>query len=151
MFAKVVKWRQLKIFPVIIWGIILLLHTWSSDLGALLRNQTISFTWVASPNYLSFFYLQDISTIHHYFIIVKTGHFVGFAIFDYLLFKWLKNHKQSLALSISFALMTEILQLFFGRDGRMYDLVIDTMGIYSVYFLLKSHLLTRQNQFTKSN
>jgi VanZ family protein len=151
MFAEMVKWRQHKIIPVIIWGIILLLHTWSSNLGALLRYQTISFTWVASPNYLSFFYLQDISTIHHYFIIVKTGHFVGFAIFDYLLFKWLRNHKQSLVLSISFALMTEILQLYFGRDGRMYDLVIDTMGIYSVYFLLKSHLLTQQSQITKSN
>ena len=151
MFAEVVKWRQLKIVPVIIWGFILLLHTWTSNLGTLLRNQSISFTWIASPDYLSFFYLQDISTIHHYFIIVKTGHFVGFAIFDYLLFKWLKNHKRSLVISISFALMTEILQLYFGRDGRMYDLVIDTMGIYSVYFLLKSHLRTKQSQFTKSN
>jgi uncharacterized membrane protein len=151
MFAEVVKWRQLKIIPVIIWGFILLLHTWTSNLGALLRNQTFSFTWIASPDYLSFFYLQDISTIHHYFIIVKTGHFVGFAIFDYLLFKWLRNHKQSLVLSISFALMTEILQLYFGRDGRMYDLVIDTMGIYSVYYLLKSHLLVKQSHLTKSN
>jgi len=151
MFAKGVKGRQFKLVPVIIWGFILLLHTWTSNLGVLLRDQEVSFTWVASPNFLSFFYLQDIGTIHHYFIIVKTGHFVGFAIFDYLLFKWLKNHKQSMILSISFALMTEILQLYFGRDGRMYDLVIDTMGIYSVYFLLKSHLLTKQSQFTKSN
>ncbi|MEH7438588.1 VanZ family protein [Neobacillus drentensis] len=151
MFAKVVKGRQLKVIPVIIWGFIILLHTWTSNLGALLRNQTFSFTWIVSPDYLSFFYLQDISTIHHYFIIVKTGHFVGFAIFDYLLFKWLNNHKRSLVISISFALITEILQLYFGRDGRMYDLVIDTLGILTVYFLLKVHLFTKQSHLTKSN
>lgn len=151
MCLEVLKGRQFKIVPVIIWGIILLLHTWTSNLGLLLRDQTVSFKWLVSPNYLSFFYLQDISTIHHYFIIVKTGHFIGFAIFDYLLYRWLKNHKWSMLISITFALMTEILQLYFGRDGRLYDLVIDSLGILTVYFILKNHLHSEQSQLTKSN
>lgn len=151
MRLEVLKGRQFKIVPVIIWGIILLVHTWTSNLGLLFRDQAISFKWVVSPDYLSFFYLQDISTIHHYFIIVKTGHFIGFAIFDYLLYRWLKNHKWSIMISITFALMTEILQLYFGRDGRLYDLVIDSLGILTVYFILKNHLLTKQSQLTKSN
>lgn len=142
---------RVRFVPVLIWGFILMLHTWTNNLGALLRNQEVGFKWVTSPNFLSFFYLQDISTIHHYFIIVKTGHFVGFAVFDYLLFKWLKNHKLSLGVSITFALMSEVLQLYFGRDGRMYDWVIDSLGAFMVYSILKIHQLTKQSQLTKSN
>ena len=67
-------------------------------------------------------------------MIVKTGHFIGFAIFDFLLFNWKKNHK--VAIAVVFALTTEVFQLFMGRDGRLYDLMIDSLGVITIYFLL---------------
>ncbi|XJZ26994.1 VanZ family protein [Bacillota bacterium Lsc_1132] len=48
----------------------------------------------------------------------------------------LKNHKTAVALSLSFAFATEFLQLFLGRDGRLYDLGIDTFGILSAYLCM---------------
>jgi hypothetical protein len=122
---------------VLVWTIILGVNTWTENLGDLLRLHSIGFKWNPSPNYLSFFYFEDISEIHSHFIIVKIGHFIGFAIFDLLIFNWTRNHKWSLVLSISFAVLTEILQLFFGRDGRLYDVIIDSLGVFTVYSILK--------------
>jgi hypothetical protein len=129
-----------KLLLVIIWGCILALNTWTENLGDLLRLQSIGFRWISSPNYLSFFDFTDITRIHHDFVVVKTGHFIGFAIFDLLLFNWKKNHKVAIAIAVVFALTTEVLQLFMGRDGRLYDLMIDSLGVMTVYYILKSNL-----------
>jgi hypothetical protein len=126
-----------KLLLVIIWGCILALNTWTDNLGDLLRLQSIGFKWDSSPHYLSFFNFLDITRIHHDFVIVKTGHFIGFAIFDFLLFNWKKDHKAAIVIAFVFALTTEVLQLFLGRDGRLYDVIIDSLGIITVYFLLK--------------
>jgi hypothetical protein len=129
-----------KFILVMFWAIILGVNTWTTNLGALLRLQFVSFKWVSSPYLLSFFNFNDITKFHSYVFLVKLGHFLGFAVLDLLIFNWKKSHKWSLVISFSFALLTEILQLFFGRDGRLYDLIIDCLGAISVYFILKSCL-----------
>ncbi|NRD76771.1 VanZ family protein [Bacillus sp. BRMEA1] len=138
IYRNIRKLLKKRVLLVVIWGLILAVHTWTDDLGSLLRLQSIGFKWVPSPHYMDFFNLDDITQIHRYFIIVKTGHFLGFALFDFFLFNWIRSHKWSLAISVAFALTTEILQLFFGRDGRLYDLVIDSSGAFLVYYLLKT-------------
>jgi len=130
---------NIKFFLVLIWGIILGIHTWTDSLYDLLRFQQIDFKWNPSPDFLSFFNLTDITKIHHFFIMVKTGHFLGFGLFDFLLFYWLRNHKKALIISFCFALLTEVLQLFFYRDGRLYDLVIDFCGALAVSMLIKRY------------
>lgn len=129
-----------------VWVLFLGLHTWADNLGALIRFLSLDFKWDSSPDFLSFFYWDDISKIHHYFVIVKLGHFIGFGIFDLLLFNWRKSHKEALIFSLFFALFTEALQLFFGRDGRLYDVIIDYLGAISVYFIIKSNLLGKQKE-----
>ncbi|MBM7690787.1 VanZ family protein [Peribacillus deserti] len=126
-----------KLLLVILWGLFLGLHTWTDNLRALLTNQSITFTWVAKPDFISFFYLTDIALIHQYFIIVKLGHFFGFAIMDLLMFNLTRNHRNAVVVSVALAFLTEILQLYFGRDGRLYDVVIDCLGVWMVYILLK--------------
>lgn len=131
------KQKLLDIGMVIIWGIILLLNTWAESLEQLLNFKSIGFNWISHPNFWSFFDFYDITLIHHDFIIIKLGHFLGFGIMDLLIFRLVRKHNLSAAISILFAFSTEVLQLFFGRDGRLYDLMIDSLGILSVYLLLK--------------
>jgi VanZ family protein len=41
---------------------------------------------------------------------------------------WLRHRPSSLLVSILFALATEIIQLYLNRDGRLYDVLIDSAG-----------------------
>jgi hypothetical protein len=128
--------KRKKILLVIFWGLILSLNTWTDNLDKMLEFRSIGFRWVTSPNFRSFFYVYDITRVHHDFITVKLGHFFGFAIMDFLIFKLLNKHKESILVSITFAFFTEFFQLFFGRDGRLYDLIIDTLGVLMVYLIM---------------
>ncbi len=127
----------IKTLMIILWGSFLLLNTWTESIERLLYLHSFGFRWVSNPDFLSFFYFNDFTLIHPEFIKVKLGHFIGFAIMDVLLFNLLRSHKYAIGLSIVFAFLTEFLQLFFGRDGRFYDLAIDSFGVLSVFIILK--------------
>ncbi|WML46178.1 VanZ family protein [Neobacillus sp. PS3-40] len=132
----------LKIALILLWGLFLSLNTWTVSLEHLIAFQSASFKWVWSPNFLSFFYFYDFTLIHPDFLLVKLGHFMGFAIMDLLVFNLFKRHKISISISITYAFLTEFLQLFFGRDGRLYDLGIDSLGVLSIYFFIQLFKLT---------
>ncbi|NHC41850.1 VanZ family protein [Bacillus sp. MM2020_1] len=134
-FSKPV--RLVKILLIILWGLFLLANTWTESLEQLLDLKSIGFRWVSKPDFLSFFYFYDLTLVHPEYVKVKLGHFMGFAIMDILLFSLLKKHKYSIGISIVFAFLTEFLQLFFGRDGRFYDLLIDSFGVLTVFLILK--------------
>ena len=125
-----------KLMLVILWGLFLLLNTWTKSLEQFIDFQSISFQWNPHPNFAGFFYFGDFTLIHEDFVAVKLGHFIGFALFDLLVYGLLKNHRRAVMLSFGFAFITEFFQLFLGRDGRLYDLGIDTLGIISVYFIM---------------
>ncbi|HEY2421750.1 MAG TPA: VanZ family protein [Neobacillus sp.] len=129
--------KQLSILIMVFWGVLLSLNTWAHSFEELIDFKAISFQWISTPNFLSFFKFNDITTFHEDFFVVKLGHFIGFAILDFLIFNVWRNHKAAASISIIFAFLTEFLQLFFGRDGRLYDVIIDTLGVVSVYLLLK--------------
>jgi VanZ family protein len=71
-----------------------------------------------------------------FWILSKIGHFSGFFILDCLLLNLFRERKVSLLLSILFAIVTELAQLFVGRDGRIYDMVIDSSGALLAYYRL---------------
>ncbi|TWD98883.1 VanZ like protein [Neobacillus bataviensis] len=133
--------KQIFIKPllIVLWGLFLLLNTWTESIEKLMYLHTFGFRWVPHPDFLSFFIFNDITLVHSEFIKVKSGHFIGFAILDFLIFTLIKNHKYSIGIALVFAFITEFFQLFFGRDGRFYDLIIDSLGIFSVYFLTKGY------------
>ncbi|EIT83996.1 hypothetical protein A374_18214 [Fictibacillus macauensis ZFHKF-1] len=126
-----------KFLLVLSWGLFLCLNTFTDDLEELLSGERVGFVWNASPDYAAMLNMNDLTTIHPDFVIVKLGHLVGFGLFDLLVFWWLKRHVRSFFISVAFAIFTEIFQLYFGRDGRLYDIVIDSIGIILVFALLK--------------
>ncbi|WP_141432848.1 VanZ family protein [Bacillus sp. 03113] len=129
--------KKRKLLVAFIWAIILAFYTSVNNLEDLLALQSVTFKWNTSPDYASFFHFLDITKIHRYFVFVKVGHFIGFAILDLLLFNWLQNHKKSIFISITFAFLTEFFQFYLGRDGRLYDLIIDSLGVITVFLLIK--------------
>lgn len=136
-FNKNRRRNAVKLIAIIIWGLVLCLNTWTESLEKFIDFQSIGFQWDPSPNFLEFFNFYDLTLIHRNFVIVKLGHFMGFAVMDVLIYSLLKSHRRSVAISIIFALFTEVLQLFFGRDGRFYDLCIDSLGVLSVYAVIR--------------
>lgn len=59
----------------------------------------------------------------------KVGHFVSFGALAVLLAPRSGSRRASFAVAVSYAVVTELLQLHFHRDGRLFDIVIDTAGI----------------------
>src|SRR3954447_20854491 len=86
----------IKLLLIVLWGLFLLLNTWTESIEKLMYLHTFGFKWVPHPDFLSFFIFNDITLVHSEFIKVKSGHFIGFAIMDLLIFSFLKNHKYSL-------------------------------------------------------
>ena len=80
----------IKLLLIAFWGLFLLLNTWTESIEKLMYLHTFGFRWVPNPNFLSFFIFDDITLVHSEFIKVKSGHFIGFAILDLLLFSLIK-------------------------------------------------------------
>ncbi|ASS65896.2 VanZ like family protein [Paenibacillus sp. RU4T] len=133
--------KRTRAAAVLVWALVLLVFTGTENLNNLLLHKQLVFVFNPEPDFAEFFNWTDVTRIHHVWVIVKLGHFIGFAILDLLVFNWLRNRPASLLISILFALATEILQLYLNRDGRLYDVLIDSFGALTAG--LVSHALFR--------
>jgi VanZ family protein len=124
------SYRYLLVF---LWFIVLSVLTCTTNLESFFQNYSIQFIFNPHPMYSNFF-IFDIAQIHPRWMLVKFGHFVGFGMLDILILNLIKKHKTALCLAILFAASTEIFQLYFNRDGRMYDVIIDSLGAVLFYF-----------------
>lgn len=119
----------------IFWGIILFLFTCAFNSGFWETGQVPVFHWLSEPNY------HDLLITSFSFnsgeLIQKVGHFSGFGIFAILLYIRINSIHKSLILAIAYAILTELLQLHFGRDGRLYDVLIDSCGVLCGLFCLR--------------
>ncbi|WP_371916312.1 VanZ family protein [Paenibacillus sp. FSL H8-0259] len=111
----------------LVWGMALLVFTCAADSNFWASGTIPYFRLSLSPNFHDLLKLDLTYTLGY--IIRKIGHFTGFLIFGLLIFRIKKSFLISIIYSVIFAVSTEIVQLFFGRDGRLYDAVIDTAGI----------------------
>ncbi len=124
-------------FIVIIWAIVLLFFTCVANFSNIFYFDIPQFKLDPHPDLLQLFNFSDFNLIHHHFVIVKLGHFFGFAIFDFLVFLWSGNRKLAITMTISFAILTEFLQIISFRDGRIYDMMIDSAGAFMTYAVIR--------------
>lgn len=117
----------MRITAVIIWGIVLFVFTCANNSKFWRTAQMPTFQWVSNPDFLVL--LKTTFTLTTGYAIQKVGHFLGFAVFGILLYRRNNSVWKSFILSVMYAILTELLQLYFGRDGRLYDVVIDSAGI----------------------
>ncbi len=116
----------------------ILVATCTSDPHAFLYNQVVSFKINPSPVFADLFIIGDIPLTSGFYLIQKTAHVLGFGVLYILLLRGFNNMKIAFVVSGSYALLTEVLQLYFSRSGRLFDVGIDLVGIYLAYLLCNS-------------
>jgi hypothetical protein len=112
---------------------------WTHDIHGALYSVHFNFDINPHPHFMDLLIFQDFEFADSIFWIAKAAHFLGFAIFDGLLFLLIKNKNVTLCCSIAFAIFTEVLQLYFHRDGRIYDMMIDSLGACLMYYLISKY------------
>ncbi len=119
----------MKCFGVMIWLMLLFVFTCTSSLHQLLEHQTIHFQLQLDPDFKDLLTVRDAKITEPSWLLIKSGHFMAFALLNILLFHLTGDLKRSLRDSLFIAVLSEILQLYFSRDGRIVDAAIDSLGI----------------------
>lgn len=102
-----------------------------------LVHQEINFQFISSPVLTDFFLIDEIQSEVGFYLIQKVGHILGFGVLYLFLFYSFKNSRIAFSVSFLFAFVTEVLQLFFNRTGRLTDLGIDLIGILIAYWVME--------------
>lgn len=135
--------RRLSGLLTILWMGVLFILTCSKSLADLLFYFYIDFHVVAQPNWSSLLSFNPDDLQVPFYYVSKTGHFIGFGFLALLVSQWTSG-RRAFGFALTYALLTEILQLYFGRDGRLVDVGIDLLGIG--LFLLLKHMLTAERK-----
>lgn len=121
----------------IFWMTLLSVLCFNDDLGAMLFHQEVHFHFVPYPKFSDLMMISDVQLTSPFWLIVKTGHLLGFALLEIIFLSVTRKRGLSILLTLSLAVSSEVLQLFFARDGRILDMFIDFMGIMLSYILSK--------------
>lgn len=132
-----------KIVCLIVWLVVLFSYTCTKDLDKIILFQSVHFAWNPHPRFSDLLKMRGFKYEQEHFLFIKAGHFCGFGILDFLLFYLIKKKKTCLFLSIGFGAFTEILQLYFYRDGRLFDIAIDSAGALLMFFLIGKYQKTK--------
>ncbi|WP_281863340.1 VanZ family protein [Planomicrobium okeanokoites] len=127
---------RFKICLVIFWSTGILVVMTTSNAEAFLYNQILHYELDLSPNYMDLFRLNDVALTDNFYLIQKLGHLFSFGILYILFYNWLHIHSKAFWYCIAVAISSEIIQLFFGRNGRLFDIGVDFIGIFLAYRII---------------
>ncbi|TFB14209.1 VanZ family protein [Filobacillus milosensis] len=115
----------MRILALILLGSLMFVMLFTASLSDLLKYNVLDFQFVLQPEFEFFkaYWLRED------LIVRKIGHFCIFALLFLHIF-YLSNHVQrAVMLSLLVALLSEVLQPYFSRDGRMMDVLINSAGV----------------------
>jgi VanZ family protein len=117
--------RSLVIF---VWCVVILIFTCTASFHDLIHLGVLSFRWDGQPIFSEFLspFPSDISKS---LLFQKLGHIVAFQILTLLVLMKFTSLPSILIMTASFAALTEFLQLYFSRGGRLFDIGFDLIGI----------------------
>lgn len=122
----------------VFWIVIILVAGCTSDAHAFLYEQAISFHLNGAPNFRDLLITHDIHLHKEFYIIQKIGHIAAFGLLFIFILATIKTFRLAFILCSLFAFFTEILQLYFQRNGRLFDVGVDIIGILIALFICKS-------------
>jgi VanZ family protein len=115
--------------------IVIFIFTCTENITMLYREKIPRFKWNSDPDFSAFFNFTYYSFTSPTYIFQKTGHAVAFFLLTLIVFVVITRVGMSLLLSFSFALFTEIAQLFFHRTGCLLDVGYDMAGVFGFVFM----------------
>ncbi|RDI40029.1 VanZ family protein [Falsibacillus pallidus] len=126
----------MKIIQIVLVAALIFLFTCTQSFDDLMYRGMIGFRFNPEPNFFELFQFNFTDLQDQPYIIQKIGHFSSFTIFALLVFSWVRKYRLTLLVSIGYAITTEILQLYFSRDGRFVDMFIDSAGVLAALLLI---------------
>lgn len=127
----------------LLWAAGILVVMCTSSAQAFMYEQTLSYSLNFTPDFSDFFRTSDIDLTDSFYLLQKAGHILSFGILYILVFNGLRNHYKSFGICMFFAFCSEVLQLFFERNGRLFDVSVDLIGILLAAALIQ---LVRKNK-----
>lgn len=124
-----------------LWGGVILLLTTTSNFSAFMLTQTLQFTWTSHPEFIQL--LEVPQTVDQGYMMQKFGHMVVF--FILIICSQRATSKMAL-IAICFAALTEVLQLYCGRSGRLLDVGYDSLGVLMGMAMVKITLAIKPSQ-----
>ncbi|MCY8488896.1 VanZ family protein [Bacillus atrophaeus] len=118
------------------WTIFILISTCTESFHDMVVSQTVAFRFRPNPDPSDFLAFDITELADPEATIQKLGHAFSFFVLTYLLMKQWGSVKTAAAGSLAFAFFTEIVQLFFSRNGCIRDVLIDSIGIALFWLLL---------------
>ncbi|MWC27768.1 VanZ family protein [Paenibacillus sp. MMS18-CY102] len=123
----------MRVIIPLLWCAVLFVCTCTMSFKLLLQHFIIEFRWDSNPNLGDLFRMNDVWLTSKLYLLQKIGHFSGFFVLTMLIIsaggRQLHTIRRGVLLAAGYAVLTEVLQLYFGRDGRMIDMFIDGAGI----------------------
>ncbi len=107
----------------------------------LLEEGNINLNITEQPKF-AFFEIYQLRTE---VVIRKVGHLLMFAMWLLFIYIGIKRLKVAVWLTLSLALITEIIQPFFSRDGRLLDVLFNSAGVLLMAFLIHIFLVAIGN------
>lgn len=125
----------MRMFWVMAWAVVLFVFTCAANSSFWATGDLPIFHWTHSPDYHELLRMDLKAT--YGFIFRKIGHFSCFGFLAVLIYYRNKSVSKSIMYAIAYAVLTEFLQLYFARDGRIYDMFIDSAGIVVAAILVQ--------------
>jgi VanZ family protein len=134
----------------VFWMALIFLFTCAFSLEDFVLSGMISFQVTLNPHFTEFLYpLPERPPI--WFVLRKVGHAFVFLIMAILFYYNFQSKRMMVIISFFYAGLTEILQLFFQRGGRLFDIIFDGIGIILAFVVItiisaiKSELIRKLN------
>lgn len=115
-------------FFIILWALAIFTFTCTASFSELMESGQVHFQWDSHPHFSELLAPLPLELTRD-FLLQKCGHALAFLFLTILLQTKFRSKAWILFLAISFASLTEFLQLYFTRDGRIFDIAIDLIGI----------------------
>ncbi|MDR7078906.1 hypothetical protein J2Y03_003963 [Neobacillus niacini] len=112
---------------IFLWMVAIFIFTCTASFHELMFYGVVSFQWDGHPSFTEFLLPYNLSES---LLLQKFGHIVVFQFLTLLLLMKFKAKFVALIISASFATLTEILQLYFTRGGRIFDIGFDLIGVF---------------------
>ncbi|WP_438420804.1 VanZ family protein [Bacillus siamensis] len=111
------------------WLVFIFISALTESFHDMIVTQTMAFRFTPHPDASGFFVFDMAELTVPEAAIQKLGHAFSFFVLTCLFFREHRRMKRAVLYALAAAFLSEIVQLFFGRNGCLRDVLIDSLGI----------------------